>query len=214
MSTLKPRQIELFVAQQLEAPSLRDDIDIMSLPFFSIEKTPRHDPIEFERVVGDRRQYIRVSPGEFGLATIWDNDKKKIEQFAKNTLGQHRANFVKAVKNRKVAVGLIDECHYSTSLCHLGNLSYLVGAEKSSAAITEAIKASAPTTEAYGRILEHLKANNVDVATTNTVVGPLLTIDPKTEMFTGGDKVVTDAANKHPLRKRTGRGAFTIPQLA
>jgi plasmid replication initiation protein len=74
MSALKPRQIELFVAPQLDVVSLRDDIDIMSLPFFSIEKTPRHDPIEFERTVGDRRQYIRVSPGEFGLATIWDND--------------------------------------------------------------------------------------------------------------------------------------------
>ena len=74
MSAVKPRQIELFVAPQLDVVSLRDDIDIMSLPFFSIEKTPRHDPIEFERTVGDRRQYIRVSPGEFGLATIWDND--------------------------------------------------------------------------------------------------------------------------------------------
>ena len=74
MSALRPKQIELFVATQLDVVSLRDDIDIMSLPFFSIEKTPRHDPIEFERTVGDRRQYIRVSPGEFGLATIWDND--------------------------------------------------------------------------------------------------------------------------------------------
>jgi plasmid replication initiation protein len=74
MSGLRPKQIELFVAQQLDVVSLRDDIDIMSLPFFSIEKTPRHDPIEFERTVGDRRQYIRVSPGEYGLATIWDND--------------------------------------------------------------------------------------------------------------------------------------------
>jgi plasmid replication initiation protein len=74
MSAVKPRQIELFVAHQLDAPSLRDDIDIMSLPFFSIEKSPRRDPIEFEREVSGRRQYIRVSPGEFGLATIWDND--------------------------------------------------------------------------------------------------------------------------------------------
>jgi plasmid replication initiation protein len=74
MSALRPKQIELFVAPQLDVVSLRDDIDIMSLPFFSIEKTPRKEPIEFERTTGDRRQYIRVSPGEFGLATIWDND--------------------------------------------------------------------------------------------------------------------------------------------
>jgi hypothetical protein len=156
--------------------------------------------------------YVTVS--ENGTANIYDNANTKIKALNNGGNGAHRANFVKAVQNRKVAVGLINECHYSTSLCHLGNLSYLVGAEKSSAAITEAIKASAPTTEAYGRILEHLKANNVDVAATNTVVGPLLTIDGKTEMFTGGDKVLVDAANKHPLRKRTGRGAFTIPQLA
>jgi hypothetical protein len=96
----------------------------------------------------------------------------------------------------------------------LGNLSYLVGADKSNAAIGEAIKASAPTTEAYGRILEHLKANAVDVATTPTVLGPLLAFDRKTEMFTGADKVVVDAANNHALRKRVGRGAFTIPQFA
>jgi plasmid replication initiation protein len=74
MTALKPKQPDLFVAKQLDVPSLRDDIDIMSLPFFSIEKTPRREPIEFERTVGDRRQYIRVSPGEYGLATIWDND--------------------------------------------------------------------------------------------------------------------------------------------
>ena len=74
MSAAKLKQIDLFVAPQLDARALRDDVDIMSLPFFSIEKTPRKEPIEFERTVGDRRQYIRVSPGEFGLATIWDND--------------------------------------------------------------------------------------------------------------------------------------------
>jgi hypothetical protein len=39
-------------------------------------------------------------------------------------------------------------------------------------------------------------------------------LDRKTEMFTGADKVVVDAANNHALRKRVGRGAFTIPQLA
>lgn len=74
MSAVKLKQIDLFHAPQLDARSLRDDVDIMSLPFFSIEKTPRREPIEFERIIGDRRQYIRVSPGEYGLATIWDND--------------------------------------------------------------------------------------------------------------------------------------------
>jgi hypothetical protein len=42
----------------------------------------------------------------------------------------------------------------------------------------------------------------------------LLNFDRKTELFTGADKVVVDAANNHALRKRVGRGAFTVPQLA
>jgi len=56
--------------------------------------------------------------------------------------------------------------------------------------------------------------NDVDVAGTRTVLGPLLTIDAKTEMFTGGDAAVVKAANAHPLRKRVGRGAFAIAQMA
>ena len=38
-------------------------------------------------------------------------------------------------------------------------------------------------------------------------------IDPKTEMFKGSDKTLVDAANNSPLRKRTGRAGFEIPQL-
>jgi hypothetical protein len=33
-------------------------------------------------------------------------------------------------------------------------------------------------------------------------------------MFVGSEKTLIDAANNNPLRKRAGRGAFTIPQLA
>ena len=155
-----------------------------------------------------------VTVAETGNANIYDNDNKKIKALTNGGNGAHRANFVKAVKERKVVVGLVEEAHYSSSLCHLGNLSYLVGAEKSTAEIGEAIKASAVTAEAYGRLLEHLKANAVEVASTNAVLGPLLHVDGKTETFTGAETTLVKAANAHPLRKRTGRAGFEIPQLA
>lgn len=68
-------QDDLFVGRTIheQLPSFRDDLDIMSLPFFSIEKK-RSQPIEYERQTAGKKTYIRVSPGEFGLATIWDND--------------------------------------------------------------------------------------------------------------------------------------------
>lgn len=72
---LATAQDDLFVGRTIheQLPSFRDDLDIMSLPFFSIEKK-RSQPLEYERQTAGKRTYIRVSPGEFGLATIWDND--------------------------------------------------------------------------------------------------------------------------------------------
>jgi hypothetical protein len=155
-----------------------------------------------------------VTVAETGNANIYDNDNKRIMALTKGGNGSHRANFVKAVQNRKVTVGLIEEAHFSSALCHMGNVSYLLGAEKSNAALRESIAWDLPTSEAYGRTLDHLRANDVDLANVQVVKGPLLKFDNKTEMFVGSDQVLVDAANKNPLHKRTGRGAFSIPQLA
>ncbi len=152
-----------------------------------------------------------VAIGSNGGAIAYDNDRKILQKFAKNTLGQHRANFVKAAHNRKVVYGVIEECHYSSALCHLANVPYMLGAEKSNTALAEAIKGNADTKDSLDRMLEHLKANAVDVAATKSVVGPHLKIDGRTEMFIGSDKTIVAAANKNPLRKREGRGAFKIP---
>jgi len=152
-----------------------------------------------------------VTIGSNGGALVYGNDKKVIQRFAKNTLGQHRANFVKAVKSRQVVHGLIEECHYSSALCHLGNVSYLLGKEKTNKDLAEAVKADKNTQESLNRTLEHLKANNVDTDASKTVVGPMLQIDGKSEMFVGSDQAVVAAANKNPLLKRAGRGAYAIP---
>jgi hypothetical protein len=58
-----------------------------------------------------------------------------------------------------------------------------------------------------------LKANEVDLEATKPVVGPLLQIDAKREMLVSRDKVIADAANNHPLRKRAGRAPFAIPVM-
>ncbi|MFM8336191.1 MAG: hypothetical protein ACKODK_11570, partial [Opitutaceae bacterium] len=77
----------------------------------------------------------------------------------------------------------------------------------------EAIKADKNAQDSLNRTLEHLKANNVDADATKTVVGPMLQIDGKTEMFTGSDATIVAAANKNPLLKRAGRGAYVIPVI-
>ncbi|MBI5770928.1 MAG: Gfo/Idh/MocA family oxidoreductase [Verrucomicrobia bacterium] len=155
--------------------------------------------------------YVHI--GENGSGAIYDNDNKKIETLAKGGIGDHRKNFVKAMQERKVVHGLISEAHTSVALCHLGNISYLVGAEKANAQIAEAVKSHEVTKEVFARTIDHLKANNVDVTTTKTVLGAHLQFDGAKEMFVGKDKTIVDAANKSPLRKRVGRAPFIVPDL-
>lgn len=155
--------------------------------------------------------HITVSEG--GGAVIYDQAGKVIQTLASGGNGEHRQNFVKALQSRKVLHGLISDAHISTTLCHLGNLSYLTGREKSTSDVAEAVKASEPTKEAFGRVVDHLKANNVDVATTKTFLGPLLTVDAATETFVGTEKAIVTAANANPLRKRTGRAPFVVPDF-
>ena len=63
------QQIDLFVETLASAP-LRDDRATMEFPFFAVQKRPLLTPIIYQ----DGNVAIRISPGERGIATIWDKD--------------------------------------------------------------------------------------------------------------------------------------------
>ncbi|GBQ62848.1 replication initiator protein A [Gluconacetobacter entanii] len=63
------QQVDLFLDSMM-GQTLRGDRALMEFPFFSLAKRPRHTPITYD----DGRVMIRVSPGERGIATIWDKD--------------------------------------------------------------------------------------------------------------------------------------------
>ena len=62
-------QIDMFVESLVSAP-LRDDRATMEFPFFALQKRPLLTPIIYQ----DGNVAIRISPGERGIATIWDKD--------------------------------------------------------------------------------------------------------------------------------------------
>jgi len=66
---LASEQIDLFVESLVSAP-LRDDRATMEFPFFALQKRPLLTPILYQ----DGNVSIRVSPGERGIASIWDKD--------------------------------------------------------------------------------------------------------------------------------------------
>ena len=66
---LPGEQIDLFVESLVAAP-LRNDRATMEFPFFALQKRPLMTPITYQ----DGNVSIRVSPGERGIASIWDKD--------------------------------------------------------------------------------------------------------------------------------------------
>jgi predicted dehydrogenase len=145
--------------------------------------------------------------GDGGWA--YDNDGKKIRQFAGTGGSGHHANFIKAVRSRKTSDLNADilEGHLSSALCHLGNISYRLGSQASPEQIMEVVKGDKEMMDSFQRLEQHLLANNVDFKATPRILGPLLTFDTEKEKFIGE---FDSRANE--LIKRNYREPFVVPQ--
>ena len=119
-------------------------------------------------------------------------------------------NFVDVVRSRRTQelYGPIEEGHVSSALCHLGNISHQLGKATPSASMDAAVKSDKHLAESYGRMVEHLRANNVDLAATPLTLGVPLTVDAKAERFTGSNAA---AANK--MLTREYRAPFVVPKI-
>ena len=143
-----------------------------------------------------------------GSRVAYDNDGKEVKQFSGSSLGP-QANFIKAVRSRKISDARIDilEGHLSTALCHMGNISHRIGQVSSNEQIREVIQGDKDSLEAYERFKVHLAANGVDLKKTPPVLGPWLEMDSKKEKFVG--KFKTQA---NMFLKRNYRKPFVVPE--
>ncbi len=142
-------------------------------------------------------------------AQAYDRDGKLLKEFKGQD--KHMANFIDVVRSRKTADlrGPIGEGHVSSALCHLGNISHQLGRAAPEGELREKIKGDAPLAEAYGRMTEHLAANQVDLPKTPLTLGAPLAIAPAAERFSG-----ENAAAANALLTREYRAPFVVPQLA
>ena len=154
---------------------------------------------------------IRTTGGRLvgggGGGWVFDNQGKRLKQFAGPGGRDHQLNFIQAVRSRKPSDlnGNIEECHYSSSLCHMANISYRLGQKSAPAEIKERLQSNPPAQEAFDRFLGHLKANEIDTVKNLAALGPTLTMDNPTERFTGEG---SDMANL--LIRRQYREPFVI----
>ena len=102
----------------------------------------------------------------------------------------HHANWIKAIRSRQASDLNCEalEGHLSTALCHTANISYRLGAKAEPGEIRDKIKGSKEAVDSLERMIEHLRANGVNVAVDKLVLGEHLRMDPKTEQFIGNEE--------------------------
>ncbi len=145
---------------------------------------------------------------DYHRAIALDADGEEVARFEGSS--DHLANFIAAVRSRRVEdlAADIREGHVSSAMCHMGNLSHLLGARAGKCELDLAAEKDPHLAEAWRRMHAHLDANGVDVddadPTCAVRLGPRLSMDPATERF-------ADAAS-NALLARAYRDGFVVPQ--
>ena len=149
-----------------------------------------------------------------GGGWVYDNNGKKVKPFTGKDYGGiggqgHHENFIKAVRSHKRSDlnSDIEVGHISASLCHMANISHRIGKKATPDEIKAAIGDNANMMDSFDRMLEHLAANEVDLEKEPITMGPMLTMNPRTERFVGE---YSDMANMY--LKRNYREPFVVPE--
>ena len=119
----------------------------------------------------------------------------------------HYANFIRAVRSRKHTDLNADilEGHLSSALCHTGNISLQLGKKAAPDVIREKIQADKEATDSLERMIEHLRANDVDVQKDQLALGEFVKMNPQTEKFIGN-------AEADKLLTREYRAPYVVPE--
>lgn len=152
---------------------------------------------------------IECEGGYVAEGKAYDNNNKEVAKFAKNDGPGHRKFFFDAIKGGKFDSehGALNG-HLSAALAHMANHSYRLGKVTPQEQIAAGIKSNPLFAETFERMLTHMKDNKLEGDISRIVLGPMLTLDPATEKYTGE---FADAANK--MDAETYRKEFSIPAV-
>jgi predicted dehydrogenase len=120
--------------------------------------------------------------------------------------GNHFANFIAAIRSRRVADLNADilEGHYSSALCHLANISYRLAQPAPFYPRCQTVAGNDTAAETLARLEQHLRDNGVLLQQASLRVGPLLEFDAQQERFTNNE-------HANALLSRAYRAPFVLP---
>jgi predicted dehydrogenase len=148
--------------------------------------------------------------GGRGGGAAFDPDGKRIQAFSGDGGGDHARNFIDAVRSRKREdlAAEIEEIHYSSAWCHLGNISWRLGQAYQRGQAEAAVAGSGPWKDVIADFHQHLDANEIDPSKWDVMLGAALEIDAEAETFTGPAATPEALA----LLRREYRGGFAVPE--
>jgi len=147
--------------------------------------------------------------GGRGGGTAFDSAGKKLQSFSGDGGKSHAENFIEGLRNRKAASlnGEIEEIHYSSSWCHLGNISWRLGQAYNREQAEAAVKGFQPWNDVIGDFHQHLTNNELDAAKLDIKFGAMLEIDAEKETFIGESATPEALA----LLRRDYRSGYEVP---
>lgn len=152
---------------------------------------------------------IECEGGYVAEGKAFDKDGKEIAKFPKDDGGGHRRSFFDHIKNGAIpATHNALTGHLAASLAHMANHSYRLGKAVPQEQVRETVKSNPLFNETLERMLTHLKDNKLEADLQKVILGPMLTLDPKTEKYTGD---FADEANK--LDMEHYRKEFSLPPV-
>jgi predicted dehydrogenase len=168
-------------------------------------ETPAYKDANVGVILECENGYVVI--GSYEAAVAFSPEGKEIKKFGGG--GDHFANFVDACRSRNHSDlhADIEEGHLSSALCHLGNISYRLGEQKSATdtlKVVEGFKSNDKFKETFDRTMAHLIANGVDTTTEKLQAGVPLVFDGKAEKFPDNE-----AANK--MLTREYRKPYVVP---
>ncbi len=147
---------------------------------------------------------VQCQHGYIAGGWAYDNDGQKIKQFILDGGGSHQQNFIDAMRsrNRSELAAEILEGHISSAGCHLGNISYRMGAP---ATIDDMKEAAAPFTDAVTSVEsleQHTRMNEIG---SPVLLGKRLEIDLEKER-------IIDNRQANELTRRDYRKPYVVPK--
>ncbi|MEO8496627.1 MAG: Gfo/Idh/MocA family oxidoreductase [Planctomycetota bacterium] len=115
--------------------------------------------------------------------------------------------FTAAVRSRRAEDVNCDAevAHYSSALCHLGNISYRLGQSAKFDEQAKSLGDNKQIVESFDALKDNLSSVDIKLAETTYAVGRTLTLDPISEKFVGDDEA-------NALLTRPYREPFVVPE--